>query len=81
MAVMIILKFLCRGSRSELRVIWDQNVSPSIYAMGPAAQAINSRATVVLPAPTGPESRIIDFILLKFTNFVYFLRCPFHESP
>lgn len=40
-----------------------------MYAMGPPKQAISSLATVVLPAPTGPESRIIGCILLKFTNF------------
>src|SRR5271166_2541858 len=59
---MTILNFLLRACFLSPLAIKDQKVSPSMKARGAADKATNSRATLVFPAPTGPESRTIGFI-------------------
>src|SRR5262245_19393503 len=58
---MMVLKFLPMPCAAPPLAMNDQNVSPSIYTSGCDVAAISSFATVVLPAPTGPESRMMDF--------------------
>jgi hypothetical protein len=42
----------------------NQNVSPAIQATGAGDKAIRSPATVLFPAPTGPERMTIGFIFI-----------------
>src|ERR1700678_2193979 len=60
-AVMMTLKFFCGPRPAAPLAMKNQNLSPSMLAVGPGEQATSSRAMVVLPAPTGPERRTIDF--------------------
>jgi hypothetical protein len=59
-AVMIVRKFFWRPTIGPPLAMKNQNLSPSIHAVGPGEILISSCATVLLPAPTGPESRTID---------------------
>lgn len=58
----IILKFFLPPAPGAPFAMNDQNLSPSMYTTGLDHKATSWRATVVLPAPTGPESIMMNFL-------------------
>ena len=62
----IVLKFFFGPSSGLLFAIKNQNLSPSMFATGPSSALTNSLATSVLPAPMGPDSKMIELIIPFF---------------
>jgi hypothetical protein len=66
----IILKSLKHSSLPFSFAMKERNLSPSIHAMGADEILINSFATVLLPAPGGPERMMSGFIVSGDEDFV-----------